>query len=195
MPNDSSTGGYLVPAASPAPLEGQALNRFLQQVFVGITGLDGTLVRPRWQPEPPNIPPFGTDWMAFGIMRRPADAFASTIPDPTGNGNNSIYRQEILEILCTFYGPDSDNYASLLREGFSVAQNREVLQLNSFGLVEVGEPATVPEMIKERWIYRVDMYVRLRRSILRTYPVLNILSADGSIDSDPRTIPFIVSDD
>lgn len=194
MPNDSSTGGYLSPAASPAPLEGQALNRFLQQVFVGITGFDGTLVRPRWQAEPPNIPPFGTDWMAFGITRRKGDDFASNVHSPNGNGADSVYRQEILTILCTFYGPDSDNYASLLREGFFVPQNREVLLLNSFGLVEVGEAVAVPEMIKDRWIYRIDMNVRLRRSILRTYPVLNVLSAEGTIDSDPRTIPFSVSE-
>lgn len=194
MPNDSSTGGYLTPAASPAPIEGQALNRFLQQVFVGITGLSGTLVRPRWQAEPPAIPAFGTDWMAFGIMRRKPDAFASTIEDPTGNGSNSVYRQEILEILCTFYGPDADSYASILREGLFVAQNREVLILNNFGLVEVGEAVPVPELVKERWTYRTDMYVRLRRSIEYTYPVLNILSAEGSVDSDPRTVPFTVSD-
>lgn len=194
MPNDSSTGGYLAPAGSPAPLEGQALNRFLQQIWVGITGLAGTLVRPRWQPEPPAIPAFGTDWMAFGIMRRPGDAFPSTIHSPTGNGNDSIYRQEILEILCTFYGPDADSYASLLREGLFVAQNLEVLQLNNFGLVGVGETVAVPEMIKDRWTYRVDMYVTLRRSIEYTYPVLNILSASGTVDSDPQTIPFTVSE-
>lgn len=194
MANDSSTGGYLTPATSPAPLEGQALNRFLQQVWVGITGLDGTLIRPRWQPEPPAIPPFGTDWMAFGITRRKGDTFTSTIHDPTGNGNDSVYRQEMLDILCTFYGPDADNYASLLREGLFVAQNREVLQLNNFGLVEVGEAVAVPEIIKDRWTYRVDMRVTLRRSILRTYPVLNILSAEGTVDTDPYTIPFTVSE-
>lgn len=194
MANDSSAGGYLTPATSPAPLEGQALNRFLQQVWVGITGLDGMLIRPRWQAEPPAIPPFGTDWMAFGITRRKGDTFTSTIHDPTGNGNDSVYRQEMLDILCTFYGPDADNYASLLREGLFVAQNREVLQLNNFGLVEVGEAVAVPEIIKDRWTYRVDMRVTLRRSILRTYPVLNILSAEGTVDTDPYTIPFTVSE-
>lgn len=189
---DSSTGGYLAPATSPAPLEGQALNRFLQQVWVGITGLNGTLVRPRWQPEPPAIPAFGTNWMAFGIMRRPGDTFASVIHN--ADGSDTVYRQEILHVLCTFYGPDADNYASLLREGLSVAQNREVLQLNSFGLIEVGEPVPVPDLIKERWTYRVDMNVVLRRSITRTYAILDVLSADGTVDTDPYTIPFTVSE-
>lgn len=190
--NDSSTGGYLAPSSSPAPLEGQALNRFIQQVFVGITGLDGTLIRPRWQPEPPAIPPFGTDWMAFGIVRRPADTFASNLFDPSGA--QTVYRQELLEILCTFYGPDSDNYASLLREGFAVVQNSEVLQLNNFGLVSIGDSLPVPELIKDRWTYRVDMTVTLRREILRTYPVLTVLTAEGTADSGPRTIPFSVSE-
>jgi len=194
MANDSSTGGYLVPATSPAPLEGQALNRFLQQVFVGITSIDGTLVRPRWQTEPPVIPAFGTDWMAFGIVHRKGDDFASNVHTATGNGADSVYRQEILTILCTFYGPNADNNASLLREGLFVPQNREVLQLNNFGLVEVGESVSVPDLIKDRWTYRADMRIRLRRSILRTYPVLNILSAEVTVDSDPYTVPFSVTD-
>jgi len=190
--NDSSTGGYLVPQASPAPPEGQALTRFIQQVFVNITGLDGTLIRPRWQPEPPNIPPFGTDWMAFGIVRRSADVFATVIHDGVAE-TDTVNRQELLEILCTFYGPDADNFASLLREGFSVSQNREVMQLNNFGLVEVGEALPVPELIKDRWTYRLDMRVVFRRLIERTYPVLNVLSAAGTLDSDPLTEPFSVS--
>lgn len=194
--NDSSTGGYLSPAGSPAPLEGQALNRFLQQIVVGITGLPGNMVRPRWQAEPPNIPAFGTDWAAIGIVDRKADTFASEIHSPTGNGNDTVYRQEILEVLVTFYGPDADVNASLLREGFAVAQNREILQQNAFGLIAVGDVKTVPEFIKERWIYRVDLPVTFRRAIEYVYPVLNLESGSIIVETDESSynnIPITVS--
>jgi hypothetical protein len=196
MPNDSSTGGYLSPAASPAPLEGQALNRFLQGIVVGITGLPGNMVRPRWQAEPPNIPAFGVDWAAIGIIDRKADTFASQIHSPTGNGSDTVYRQEILEVLCSFYGPDADQYASYLREGLSVSQNRETLQQNAFGLIDVGDVKTVPDFVKERWIYRVDVTIRFRRAIEYVYPVLNILSSGITLETDESSynnIPITVS--
>lgn len=184
MANDSSTGGFLSPVAGTAPLEGQALNRFLQQFVVGITGLPGNMVRPRWQPEPPDIPAFGTDWASIGVTGREADTFASEIHNPAGNGSDTVYRQELLEVLVTFYGPNADQYASYLREGVSVAQNREVLQQNAFGLVSVGDLVTVPELIKNRWIYRVDLPITFRRAIEYIYPVLNLESAEFDLNTD-----------
>lgn len=142
------------------------------------------MVRPRWQPEPPDIPAFGVDWASIGITGREADTFASEIHNPAGEGSDTVYRQELLEILVTFYGPNADQYASYLREGVSVAQNREVLQQNAFGLVSVGDLVTVPELIKNRWIYRVDLPVTFRRAIEYVYPVLNLESAEFDLNTD-----------
>ncbi len=88
--NTSATGGYLAPSPAPAPtpLEGQALLDFVQSWVVGITGLDGPLVRPYWQSEPPNVPQAGEAWCAFKISTRPADEFpflASTARSATIN--------------------------------------------------------------------------------------------------------------
>ena len=55
MPNDSSTGGFLLASSVNGDLNDNALIDFLQTVVVGITGFPGAMVRPR-QAEPPNIP-------------------------------------------------------------------------------------------------------------------------------------------
>ena len=180
MANDSSTGGPLSPAASPAPLEGAALNTFLQNWLVGITGLPGSMVRPRWQAEPPNIPDAGTAWAAIGITDRKADAYPYIGHDPTGNGADDLQRHETLDLLASFYDLSADGqadyYAALLRDGMAIAQNRETLEVAGFNVLDVGDMTVVPSLLKSRWLYRVDLSFRLRRAIVRTYPVLNVES-------------------
>lgn len=185
MPNDSSTGGPLSPAVAPAPLEGQGLNRFIQQWIVGITGLAGNMVRPRWQPEPPDVPDAGDAWAAIGITARAADTFPAILHDPTGDGADDLQRHETLAVLASFYDLGTnglaDLYASLLRDGLAIPQNSEPLASAGFGLVDVGDLTTVPSLLKSRWLYRVDLPFHLRRAIVRSYPVLNVESADISV--------------
>src|SRR3979409_241705 len=131
---DSSTGGYLIPSGAP-PLEGQALLDFLQGVIVGITGLDGTMVRPVWQSEPPNIPDAGEAWCAFRITTRPSDKFPYVKHNADGQGADALQRHEELHVLCSFYdlgsGGLADGLCAQLRDGLSIAQNREILTLNN----------------------------------------------------------------
>lgn len=189
MPNDSSTGGYLDPAVSPAPLEGQTFDRFIQQVVAAVTGLDGTLVRPRWQHEPPNLPPLGTDWCAVGPMGFDADQYASV--NHTDDGD-IILRQERVELLLSFYGTDGAANAARWRDGLSVAQNREVLVVNMMQVQQLGPIRRVPALIAERWQDRYDIDTVIVRAVLRVYPVLNLLSASGTILTD--TTPPLTAD-
>ena len=183
----SSTGGYLLPASTPAPLEGQALLRFLQQVVVNITGMPGPMVRPRWQQSPADIPASGTAWCAVGVMSRSSDTFPYVDYDAAGpsGGGGVLQRHETLEVLCSFYdqGYDgqADNYAELLRDGLSIAQNREVFFLNSFGLIETTELMAVPSLTKDRWMYRVDFKMRLRRRIDRSYDVQSVEGVENGV--------------
>lgn len=188
MSNTSATGGPLVPASSPAPLLGQALNRFLSAWLVGICGLPGTAVLPRWQPEPANLPT--GPWMAFGITKRRADTFAYVgrgIPD-IDDSYDELQRHEELTILCSFYdlgvNGQADAFAEMLREGLQVPQNLEPLQLAGMGLVETGELIAVPSLVKERWLYRVDLPLVIRRQIVLRYPVLTLLSADITLEAE-----------
>lgn len=185
MSNTSASGGFLVPAATPAPLEGISFDDFLQSVFVGLTGLDGANVRPRWQPEPPNTPDLTIDWIAFGIIDWDSDTYAAVQHDADGNETDELQRHEVVEILVSSYGPNSAQTLQQLRDGFQIAQNREVLQLNGMGLVETGHMIQAPELIKDgKFRGRIDMSVKIKRQILRSYPVLNILSVDATLTAE-----------
>lgn len=182
MPNTSATGGYLLPDADgPQPLEGDALVDFLQSVVVGCTGLDGRWVRPRWQPEPPNLPPADQSWCAIGIVERSSDTYAYVEHDGAGDGSDKLQRQQEIAMLCSFYGPDADSYIELLRDGLQIAQNREALQLAGMALKSTGEAVIAPSLVKMLWQYRVDVRVVFVRQINRRYPVRNLLSEQGTI--------------
>jgi hypothetical protein len=187
MANDSSTGGYLAPTGA-APPEGQALLDIIQAVIVGITGLAGPMVRPVWQSEPPNIPDAGDAWCAFRITRRRPDKWAVVTHNANGQGSDALQRHEDLHVLCSFYdlgsGGLADSLSALMRDGLSIAQNREALQLQNMGLGSIGECIAVPVILKNRWLYRVDLDFVLRRQINRVYPVLTVLSANGTLKSD-----------
>lgn len=187
--NTSATGGYLapLPAPAPVPLEGEALLTFLTGLVSGITGLDGTLVRPAWQTEPPNIPDASTAWCAVAITEQPADVYA-WVGELADGSAAQVQRQEILHVLCSFYDTGSgglaDGFAKRLRDGLSVPQNREPLELAGMGLVDVGDLQTAPVLFKQRWLYRVDLLMRIRSAVWRDYSVLSLKSAQASIEAE-----------
>lgn len=182
--NTSASGGILTPNSSPAPLEGDALVNFFQAWVAGVTGIAGNLVWPRWQAEPPNLPDATVDWIAVGIVRREKDTFAAELHDPTGLGYNAIRRHEVLHLLASFYGPNADNTADIFAEGIQVEQNREILGLNNMGLIASGDATAVPELVKEKWMYKVDMPFSIRRQIVRNYQVENLLSAVTALNNE-----------
>lgn len=194
MVNTSSTGGYLSPTSTTLPLEGDALQDFIHDVVVGITGLDPKLVRPRWLSEPANIPDAGVAWCAVGVLTRPSDTFPyqKSVNDDGNVGSVELQRHERLNIIASFYdlgsGGKADGLAALLRDGFSVSQNREQLQLNGWAFVSCEEPTPVPSLLKERWLYRCDLPFQLRRAIVRTYPIENLLSAEGVIETQNQDL-------
>lgn len=183
MTNTSATGGYLQPlAAGPAPLEDAALDNFLQALVVGITGLDGTLVRQRWQVNPPNQPAIDVDWCAIGVVDRDADINAAVLHQGAADGNDLLVRTEWLDILASFYGPHADTLATVLRDGFYIAQNREAMFTAGFGLTRVHQLQAAPTLTNERWLYRMDVPFRVTRIVEREYGILNLVEADGTID-------------
>ena len=184
MANDSSTGGYLSPASSPAPLEDVALENLLQQVVVGITGLPGPMVRPRWQPTVPKQPEPSVDWCAIGVVSEDSDDYPVQQHDGTGDGHDNFSVHETLPVLATFYGPNAGANAKLLKNGLYVAQNRDQLTANNMALLDVGRIIAVPEQLNLQWIRRYDVPIRIRRKVERIYPVLNLLSAPTQLVTD-----------
>lgn len=193
----SANSGFLAPPSSTSnELVGLSLDVLLQTVVQGITSIPGQFVRPRWQIDPPDIPDILTDWVSVGRLKRVSDVFSFIRHDPVannGNGQDIVYRNEILDILCSFYGPNAELNAERLSLGFQVAQNRELLQVNSYGLVEVQDIITTSDLVHERWRTRVDVGFRLRRGQLYTYPVLNIIEVPGVVISDDGFITLFDS--
>lgn len=187
--------GYLTPTSTNNELNDEYLRRFLQTVVAGITGMPGNLVRPRWQPDPPNEPDFDKDWAAIGVINRERDVFSAVLhtTDGLGNGMDSVVRNQILDILSSFYGPNSEANSELFAMGLSLEQNREAIRLNGFGLVSVEETLVVPALLKERWLMGMDIRFRLRRQQIYGYSIPNLNSAQGSIVTDAGfTVPLLV---
>ena len=118
----------------------QTLEDFCQQFIAGIAGMPGEVVRPRWQgPDVPNLPPYGTDWVAVGITRkRPIGIYGATIHQNPEPGTDLMQRHEEFDLLCSFYGPNADVYSSSLHDGLMIWQNKSELRLVGMAFVEMG---------------------------------------------------------
>jgi hypothetical protein len=182
MPNTSATGGYI--AGTGAVVEDSALDAIFQAAVVGITGLPGAMVRPRWQRVVPKQPEPDTDWCAIGVTASDTTDYPVEQHVGTGDGSDDFQKWEELDLLASFYGTNAASFCSLLRDGLYVTQNREVLQAGGIDLIEVGRRITAPDLVNQQWIRRFDLPIRFRRKVERSFPVLNILSAPDSIATD-----------
>lgn len=190
MANDSTTAGFLTPVQSP--IYGADLDKVFHDAIVGITGLRGDLVRPRWQPEPPAQPDFAVNWVAFGIVNNEVDTFAYDRHDPATE-TSKVERDEVLQVLHSFYGPDAMQYCETLRDGLEIAQNRD--QLQSFGVYvqEVQRAIQIPALLKERWVKRVDAIVVYRRRTSRKYQIATLVSAEITVFDETGEITVKVN--
>lgn len=194
----SATGGYLVQTEQTLP-GGLTLVQTIQQIIVGITGLSGSNVRPKWQVNPgKERPQPSDDWCAFGITSTIPDANAFQSVNQDGL-KTKLQRYEELNILCSFYGVNNFKNAGNLRDGFQIAQNRQALQAAKMGFKEVGQITNVPELHGQVWFPRCDITLVLRREINKEINVLSVESAGGTINgllgdnNLVETVPWDVS--
>jgi hypothetical protein len=190
-PNTSATGGPLLPA-SALPLDGLAFDQFLQSVVVGLVPIPGNMVFPRWQPdaEPPQ-PPLSADWAAIGELNtdRQGFAYASFNPaDNQGQGSVTQISWAQVEVMATFYGPNSVAYANMLKDGLQIGQNRDLLRAQDIAVADLGNVVRMPEMIGTKWVNRADLSIHLNRLYRRTYPIFSILSTSGTFLTDAGNI-------
>jgi hypothetical protein len=186
---NSSEVGYLAwqpVAPQSSPFAGQSLDDFMQQIVAGVTGLEPDLVRPRWQEESPNLPAIGTDWAAVGVTDSRPLGLPYALEDslPAGQGSQDRADHEEFDVLCSFYGPNADRYATYLREGMFVANNQEPLYFASMAFVDASGRRRVPSLIQQRTMQRVDITLTFRRMVLSTYPVLYFTSASIEVETD-----------
>lgn len=207
--NDSSTGGALSPigpvqlvgsgpvqlvgsgpvtlygAGAPPPLEDDALDDFFQALVVSLIGIPGQFVRPRFQQDPPALPPVGTNWAAVGVSPdRHADFAGAFVHEDVGEGQDRLIRHETFSVLASFYGPNAGGNAALLRDSLAVPQNREVLFLAQMALADVSQLTRAPSLEKNKWLNRWDVTLTIRRAVERTFAVLSLESVGVTITAE-----------
>lgn len=187
-----------VPGSVPMPISGAAFNKVLHDWLMGLTGLPGNMIMPRWQIIPPNIPDSTiVDWMTFGVTRksRQGTAFvrhhsaAPSIGLPNGFDQN--VRWEEFTVLCSIYGPNHDMTETAISQGMWIMQNNESLLQNQIRPIGTDEIVLVPELIKEIWIQRWDLSISMTRQVVLNYAVEDIASAIGSIETGTGTTEAI----
>lgn len=187
---------YLLPSSSPAPIYGDALDDVFQINIAGITGItDTTLIRPRWQPEPPNQPDFGTNWVAFGVQVVDGDRFSYRKHDPTGNGglgSDSLEKDETLQLLISFYGPNGTAICKQYQDGLQIDRNRDDLMVYGIKLVEVQEARVLPALLKEKWVRRIDISATFRRRIKRSYSIPTVVGDSVNLDNEQYQTPIVI---
>ena len=191
---DSSTGGFLA-SASPPPDEDALLDNLLQALVVGVVGLPGVMVRPRWQESPPPMPDANVSWAAIGVVDEDPEFNISLMHAASAagfpNGLSTSYDNDIVSVLATFYGPSARGLAKRLRTGLMIPQNRELLYATGLQLMEIpGKTLFVPEIVNQITLRRADITLRFRRRTTLNWAILNIVQMVGSIVSDagPGTV-------
>lgn len=196
----SATGGFLIPNPQPTPVNttpaGLSFIQFIQQLLVGLSTFDGSLVRPQWQQEPPKQPDINTNWLAFGLGNVAADfnAYQSTVIEENVPVS-TMERQETLPLIISVYGPAAYDNITLVRDGFQLTQNLTTLRQANVGFAYDTQAQHVPDFFNERWYDRWRMEIYIRRVVQRFYPILTFASASGVIytqtaQDDNFQLPF-----
>lgn len=194
MALNSTEAGYLVPVSEPS--YDAAFTDTLQSMLVGVTGIPGDLVRPRWQPNPPQQPDFSTDWIAFGALSIEPLEFSYEEHVPTaelGVGQSTITFDENVQVLHSIYGPNATRTARRLIAGLQIAQNRYTLR--TFGIVigAIGTVNVVPALLKETWVPKVDLSIEYRRRASHNYAIRTIAELpESSLDNELWVTPLII---
>lgn len=186
MANTSATGGILTPA-DPGPLADADLDGIFQQFTALLLGMDGSLVRPRWQRTPPKDPADAdTDWCAIAVMSTAPNAgpIFESIDDSTDRST----RHEALQVLATFYGANAYANALLWRDQLAIPQNLDWLLPYNMKLTATDDaPRRVPDFTHQQWVNRWDIGAEFARSTVRDYAILTLESADVEIITPTST--------
>ena len=156
---------------------GEALENLVQQYLVSISGVEPSLVRPRWQPDPPRAPGFDVDWLAVGVenIARSWQPYQWI---------RTLVRRETITVALTAYGPNSMGLVALIQDNIQQSLNHGVLSENGLKYIRSTDIVAAPELVNSKWLRRHDINVILGRAVTREYDVLTIASANVILNSD-----------
>lgn len=155
----------------------------------GLSGLPGDMVRPRWQPDPPNQPPVAASWVAFGVTSIEPDKNAYL--DHTLEGTY-VERDEQVTVTLSFYGPQAMSLAQRFVDGIELSQNRADLREQGVAVLYAQNPVQVPALLQGTWRKKVDVQLLCARRTRRLYPVNTIESAGAGLDNEHWVTPLTV---
>lgn len=178
---------YLKP--STGPIYDAELEDVFQALVVGLTGLPGNMVRPRWQRDPPNAPSVSTDWAAIGLVLGAKQWDDYQLWDQALPGY-VVEGSEELRLTASFYGPSGERLLRQFDNGLQVDFNRHTLDLLKIKYKGATAPVHLPALLKEQWGQRVDAIYTFSRWCRRVYPVGYIERANISIDNE-RFVEYI----
>lgn len=202
----SSQAAGIIPPLTPVADDDELIDLY-QPVVAQIAGMDGALVRPRWQDtDTPNQPQYETGWISLGIKNARDDTYQWEAHVDNGGDDLGLdvfeYSEEI-DLLISCYGPDAQKLSRRLRDGFRIEQNRAPLQALNTDVLFVGNSVVLPMLLHGKWLRRVDLTVMLRRYVSVQYAIRTIVglpdvmledSATSTIDNELYKEPFSVSE-
>lgn len=186
--NSSRVNDYLTPVGTSPPYDAD-LEDILQWWAQKITGLAEDLVRPRWQPIPPRQPEADITWCALGIVQVSTSGTPQIIHEGTDitdpeNGADILIKHERIEVMASFYGPLSQQYCDMLKDGCQMPQNNDQLKPYNMALLFADEIRSIPTFRNTQWLKRYDVRLYLSRKTSRIYQVRNLASASFEIKKD-----------
>lgn len=179
MSNDTTQPGYLTPTSTPQAYD-EDLDRELSRWVKALSGLPDGMVRPRWTPVQAAMPAQNVNWCGFGVIGFTPDDTPAFIQ---AEENAQMWRHEVVECLASFYGPASQQIATLFRDGMQIPQNNDELNRVGLSFFDVSPITPFPELINNQWVRRNDVTVRLRRKVIRDYGIKSTVDGDVIIST------------
>jgi len=164
LDNSNSETTYLRPISS-SQQDDIELERTLSRWVRGVSGLPPKHVLLDWTAEQPHQPSASEDWCSVGILKFQANdnpAFVNQTDDSV-----QLWRNELIEIMVSFYGPHGQRLATEFRDGVAIAQNREALNQSGLAFSASGAIVSAHELKNNQWVRRYDQHLTFQRKVVR----------------------------
>lgn len=168
----STPSDFVLPEpGSLDPADDLDLDELFQKAIIGVTGLDGTLVRPRFQVNPPPIPDPTVDWAAVSVPTETPDASPVIAPTPGSDDTMDFIDHEQMEVQASFYGPNSRRVLKRFRHGILIPQNMDQLKAVEIYYQDAGPNTYLNELLNQQYYKRADFTLYFRRKVTRQYGI------------------------
>lgn len=170
MPNSTATGGALQVTS-----ESFNIYHLMHDFIAGLTGIDNTLVRPMYQPNPPTIPSFNTNWIAYNIVSRDADGH--TYHSLNSSDVFNMQQQKVLDLTISMYGSNALQNITNFRASIELSQNWDTLRSYNISFQQCGKAIRTPELYNMRWLDKYTITITLNQLAITNASIMSIINA------------------